>query len=55
MGDFRKLEVWKISKDLAVYIYKLTNKGSFSKDFGLRNQKRKASVGIPGNIACPVE
>lgn len=51
MGDFRKLEVWKISKDLSVYIYKLTNKGRLLKDFGLRDQIRKASVSIPSNIA----
>ncbi len=50
-GGFRNLMVWKKSKDLAVYIYKLTNTGSFSKDFGLRDQIRRAAVSIPSNIA----
>ena len=51
MGDFRKLDVWQLAKDLAVYIYKITNKGVFSKDFGLRDQIRRAAVSIPSNIS----
>ena len=51
MGKFQDLKVWQRSKDLAVYIYKLTAKGEFNKDFGLRDQMRKAAVSIPSNIA----
>ncbi len=51
MGDFRRLEVWKLAKDLAVYIYELTATGKFKKDFGLRNQIRNASVSISSNIS----
>lgn len=51
MGDFRKLLVWNKAKDLAVFIYKMTAKGLFSKDFGLRDQIRRAAVSIPSNIA----
>jgi len=29
----------------------VTNSGSFSKDFGLRDQIRRAAVSIPSNIA----
>jgi four helix bundle protein len=36
---------------LAVYIYKVTATGEFKKDFGLRDQIRKAAVSIPSNIA----
>ena len=43
--------MWYRSKDLAVYIYKLTSKTPFSKDFGLRDQIRRAAVSIPSNIA----
>jgi four helix bundle protein len=50
-GGFRNLTVWQKSKDLAVYICKLTNKGFFNKDFGLRDQMRRAAVSIPSNIA----
>ena len=51
MGKFQDLKVWQRAKDLAVYIYKLTNKTPFSKDFGLRDQIRKAAISIPSNIA----
>jgi four helix bundle protein len=51
MGNFTELKVWQRSKELAVEIYKLTNQGSFIKDFGLRDQLRRASVSIPSNIA----
>ena len=36
---------------LAVYVYKVTGQGAFAKDFGLRDQIRKAAVSIPSNIA----
>jgi four helix bundle protein len=51
MGDFRKLKVWEKSKDLAVLIYKLTEAGSFNKDFRFRDQIRAASISVPSNIA----
>ena len=51
MGDVKTLEVWSESKDLAVLIYKITNSGLISKDFGLRDQMRRASASIPSNIA----
>jgi len=51
MGNFRKLDVWQLAKNLTIYIYRITNKGFFSKDFGLRDQIRKAAVSIPSNIA----
>ena len=51
MGKFRDLEVWQLAMELVVYIYQLTNKQPFSKDFDLRSQIRRASVSIPSNIA----
>ena len=50
-GGFKSLKVWQRSKDLAVYIYKITNNGIFNKDFGLRDQIRRAAVSIASNIA----
>lgn len=50
-NGFRELTVWKKSKDLAVYVYTLTNTGSFNRDFGMRDQIRRAAVSIPSNIA----
>ncbi len=51
MGNFRQLKVWQRSKDLAVYVYSITENGDFSKDFGLRDQIRRATVSIASNIA----
>jgi four helix bundle protein len=51
MGNFRQLNVWQKSKDLAVNVYKLTDSCNFNKDFGLKDQIRRSSVSIPSNIA----
>ena len=51
MGNFQELRVWRKAKDLVVFIYKETQKGEFAKDYGLRDQIRRASVSIPSNIA----
>ena len=50
-GGFKELIVWQKGKDLAVYIYRITNTGDFAKDYGLKDQIRRASVSIPSNIA----
>ena len=52
---FKNLKVWEISKDLTVKIYKLTDTGNIKRDYGLRDQMRRAAVSVPSNIACPVE
>jgi four helix bundle protein len=51
MGKFQDLKVWQKSKNLAVLLYNLTGKGDFSKDFGLRDQIRRAAVSVASNIA----
>jgi four helix bundle protein len=51
MGNFKDLKVWCNSKNLAVKIYKLTESGSYIKDFGIKDQMRRSSVSIPSNIA----
>ncbi len=51
MGKFQDLKVWQRAKDLAVTLYKLTGNGAFGKDWGLRDQLRRAAISIPGNIA----
>ncbi len=45
------MKVWEEGKLLAVEVYKLTSTGDFYKDFGLRDQIRRAAVSIPSNIA----
>ena len=49
--QFEDLKVWQRAREVNLQIYKLSNKGSFSKDFGLRDQIRRASVSIVSNIA----
>jgi four helix bundle protein len=51
MPGFRELNVWQESKKLAVLIYNITQKGNFSKDYGLQDQIRRAAVSVPSNIA----
>ena len=45
------MDVWKRGSDLAVSVYKLSDKGDLSRDFGLKDQIRRASVSISSNIA----
>jgi len=51
MGKFQELKVWQRAKNLAVYLYKITDHSAFSKDYGLRDQIRRAAVSISSNIA----
>ena len=37
--------------DLAVLIYRVTEIGCIAKDFGLKDQIRRAAVSVPSNIA----
>ncbi|MCC7117858.1 MAG: four helix bundle protein [Anaerolineales bacterium] len=48
---FEELEVWQRAKDLTNLIYKYSTEGVFSRDFGLRDQTRRAAVSIMSNIA----
>jgi len=48
---FEDLKVWQKAREVNLQIYKLSNKGTFSKDFGLRDQIRRASISIISNIA----
>lgn len=48
---FEDLEVWKSARELTNSIYKITKNGEFSKDYGLRDQIRRAAVSIMSNIA----
>jgi four helix bundle protein len=51
MGNFQKLRVWQLAKDLAVKIYKMTKSSKLAKDFGLKDQIQRSAVSIPANIA----
>lgn len=47
---FEELEIWKIAIGVVKEIYDITSVGKFSKDFGLRDQIRRAAVSISSNI-----
>ena len=51
---FTKIEdmlAWQKAKQLTIKIYEITNESLFSKDFGLKDQIRRAAVSVPSNIA----
>jgi len=49
--SFEAIEAWQKARELTRGIYIVSNKGAFSKDFGLRDQIHRASVSIMSNIA----
>ena len=51
MSNFKELFVWQLAKKMAVAMYDITKEGSLNKDFGLRDQMRRAAVSIASNIA----
>lgn len=51
MGGLRDLMVWQRAKLLAVQIYKITNEEPFRRDFGFKDQIKRAAVSVPSNIA----
>jgi len=48
---FEDIQTWQESRKLVKMIYSLTSKDLFSKDYGMRDQIRRASVSTMANIA----
>lgn len=48
---FRELIVWQKAKDLAVTIYRVSEEGALSRDYGLRDQIRRSAVSVASNLA----
>ncbi len=48
---FEEIDAWKTARELTNKIYALGNQVGFNKDFGLRDQIRRASVSVMSNIA----
>jgi four helix bundle protein len=48
---FEDLLVWQKAIEFVKEVYVLTNQGDLKRDFGLRDQMRRAAVSIPTNIA----
>ncbi len=51
INRFEELECWQTARELTRRVYKLSSAGGFSKDFGLRDQMRRAGVSVMSNIA----
>ena len=48
---FEDIESWKIARTLTNRVYEVSRQGEFARDFGLRDQIRRAAVSIMSNIA----
>lgn len=48
---FEEIEAWQTARQLTKIVYDLTASGPFARDFGLRDQMRRAAVSVMSNIA----
>jgi four helix bundle protein len=48
---FEEIKAWQMAKELVAVVNRMSRNGEFGKDFGLRDQIRKASVSVMSNIA----
>lgn len=48
---FEDIEGWRKARELTRDVYRVTAGGDFGRDFGLRDQIRRASVSIMANVA----
>jgi four helix bundle protein len=48
---FEEIECWKRARQLTRRVYEVTNRPAFARDFGLKDQIRRASVSVMSNIA----
>lgn len=51
INDFTDLDTWKVSHDLVLSIYRISEKFPASERFGLTTQIQRAAVSITSNIA----
>ena len=49
--QFEDIDAWKKARELAQAIYEVTSVAEFARDFGLRDQIRRAAVSVMSNIA----
>jgi four helix bundle protein len=48
---FEDLEIWENGRKLAADLYRVSGSGALARDFGLRDQLRRAAVSVVSNIA----
>lgn len=49
--QFEDLIAWQKAREMTASIYATTSEGNFAKDYGLRDQIRRAAVSVMSNIA----
>ena len=49
--SFEEINAWQKARDLTKHVYQVSGEGQFARDFGLRDQMRRACVSIMSNIA----
>jgi four helix bundle protein len=48
---FEEMEAWKAARELSQMVYGVTRDGTFARDYGLKDQIRRAAVSILSNLA----
>ena len=48
---FEEIQSWQKARELVKNIYEITSQGDFIRDYGLKDQLRRASVSVMSNIA----
>ena len=51
IGRFEDLIAWQKARRLTAEVYRATAQGGFARDFGLKDQVRRAAVSVMANIA----
>lgn len=51
IARFEEIDAWKASRELTNMVYALGNQTGFNRDFGLRDQIRRAAISVMSNIA----
>ena len=49
--QFEDIEAWQKARQLANEVYQASEEGRFAREFGLRDQMRRAAVSVLSNIA----
>ena len=48
---YRNLLAWQKSRDLAIDVFRVTKEGGLRREWGFRDQIRRAAMSVPSNIA----
>lgn len=48
---FEDIEAWQLARELTGEVYRLTLKEAFNRDYGMKDQIRRAAVSVMNNVA----